>query len=84
MKDRTMVLDFYHLRDEYRALLYSALRLLIRLREFGASEEVNQLQELLLNSPFIRVLCIDKVLSNKGGFTPGLDGKKGLSDKEVI
>lgn len=78
-----MGLEFYHLRDEYRASLYSATRLLIRLRECGALEEVNQLQDLLLKSPFLRVLCIDNVLSNKGGFTPGLDGKKGLSDKEV-
>lgn len=66
-----MNLEFYHLRDEYRALLYSALRLLVRLREFGDEKEISTYYRLLLESPFIGVLCMDNVLSNKGGFTPG-------------
>jgi RNA-directed DNA polymerase len=82
-ENRSSDLEFYHLRDEYRALLYSALRLLIRLREFGEVRKALKLQRVLLYSPFLRILCIDNVLSNKGGFTPGLDGKKGLSDKDL-
>lgn len=82
-RNRSSELEYYHLRDEYRALLYSALRLLIKLYEFGTWTQIRRLQYILLKSPFLRILCIDNVLSNKGGFTPGLDGKKGLSDKEV-
>jgi group II intron reverse transcriptase/maturase len=37
----------------------------------------------MLKSPAIRILCIDIVLSKKGGFTRGTDGKSTISDVEI-
>ena len=81
--NRSMNLEYYRIRDDYRALLYSAVRLLIKLRESGEVSLFKKHGDLLINSPFIRLLCIDNVLSKSGAFAAGTDGRKGLIDKEV-
>ena len=81
-KNRTMFYEFYKLRDEYRAVLYNCQKLLINLQISKNVELSHRLVKLLLESAFVRVLCVDKVLSNRGGFTPGLDKKRGISDHE--
>jgi retron-type reverse transcriptase len=39
------------------------------------------LQKRILNSCFARLIAVANVLSNKGGFTPGVDGKRTLNNK---
>lgn len=40
--------------------------------------------DIMLKTPILRILSIDITLSNKGGFTPGIDKKSCISDKEML
>lgn len=65
-------------------VLYSCQRLLIELyKREDLTKYFLLLQKYMLNSSFIRLLSVDKVLKNKGSKTPGVDGKNSLSDKEL-
>jgi RNA-directed DNA polymerase len=84
LKNRNCELWWYKLRDQMAGVLYSCQRLLIELyKREDLTKYFLLLQKYMLNSSFIRLLSIDKVLKNKGSKTPGVDGKNNLSDKEL-
>jgi len=78
--------DYYRMRDNWKGMLYSMQRLLCRYCKGGVEaniEQFNYVVKLMLRLKFISILCVDKVLGNKGGFIAGVDGKDVLSDKKL-
>jgi RNA-directed DNA polymerase len=83
LENRSFDLEFYDFRDELRGVLYSSIKLLIELHKSDNGEKFIKLYDILINSAFVRFLCIDNTMHSKGALTRGIDGLRGLSDKEI-
>jgi RNA-directed DNA polymerase len=85
--DRSNSYSWYNIRDEWRGVLYSCQKLLCKYHKNGTDPNVKLFEYIvkqMMKSEALRILSIDEVLSKKGGFTAGPDGKKSLSNEDLL